>query len=95
MSETLNNRAPETPEKNLFNQLSEELQERFTTQSTEATQSLAASVGLDNLPRVDLWENISGQVAKIARNNTLFLVNEHTPLEDDSVIESIYRNVSV
>lgn len=95
MSETTTSKTPELAPRIQFEQLSDELKERFTTQSAEAAQSLAANVSWDNLTQVDLWENIRGQVAGVTYKNTRLLVSEHIPLDDDPVIESIYNSVSI
>lgn len=95
MSEFTNNKASELALQIQFEQLSPETQAALLARSDETSQSLAASVGWDNLTNVDLWENIRVQVANTAYRNTRLLTSEHVPIEDDSVIESIYKSVSV
>jgi hypothetical protein len=95
MTEIHEDKEPKLTPQAQFEQLSPEFQAVFLAQAKEVAQSLSENVGLDNLSSVDLWENIRGQVAETAHNNTRLLMNEHAPFEDDSVIESIYKTVSV
>lgn len=95
MTEIHEDKEPKLTPQAQFEQLSPEFQAVFLAQAKEVAQSLSENVGLDNLSSVDLWENIRGQVAETAHNNTRLLMNEHAPFEDDSVIESIYNSVSI
>lgn len=95
MSETTNGPSPELTAVEQFEQFPSELQKAFIARSADSEIFLENSVGRDKLSSVDLWENIRKQVSDIAYKNTHLLLREHVPLEDDPVIESIYKSISL